>query len=441
MSGSIQLLRIGCGCTLRRPKSIRRARLQNTRNSPIYSWRHTFTSLANFDFLRLWLSMVLLWGGFHMQSVARGLLVYDITESSTILGLVSAAGNLPLGALALFGGAIADRVDRKRLIQIGHGAIAMTRLVGAVSISMGFVTWELLLVVSTLQGVFVAFVNPALYAITPQIVGHQKLGNAIALNTAALSTASLVAPAVGGVLYGIVGPGGVYYAITIMAAMSMVLTISIPKVKESVAVIGSEKTASMMSGIMEGLRNVWRNPLLLSLLAYGLVTTHLTNPFGFLLPVVVVDVYHQESEAYGLLVSLMGLGALIGSLVVASLGQTRRGVLLVMGSFAVGSALLLVASVPVYSAGAAVLIVFGFGNAVHLTLSQTLVLEHVDDRFRGRTTSIFTMNAGLMPFSVVLVAFAFDVLGSRLTIGIMAVGLLIASSVVITTQKRIRELK
>jgi MFS family permease len=346
-----------------------------------------------------------------------------------------------LGALALFGGAIADRMDRKRLIQIGQGAIAITRLVGAVSITMGFVSWELLLVISTLQGVFVAFVNPALYAITPQIVGQEKLGNAIALNTAALSTAALVAPTVGGVLYGIVGPGGVYYAISIMAVMSMVLTISIPKIKDTVAAIGPAKTTSIMSGIKEGLRNVWRNPLLLSLLAYGLVTNHLSNPFGFLLPVVVVDVYHQESEAYGLLISLMGLGALIGSLVVASLGKTRRGIVLVMGSFLAGSALLLVASVPVYFAGAAVLIVFGFGNAVHLTLSQTLVLEHVEDRFRGRTTSIFTMNAGLLPFSVLLVAFAFDALGSRFTIGIMAVGLLIASSIVISTQKRIRELK
>ena len=376
-----------------------------------------------------------------MQSVARGLLVYEMTESSTILGLVSAGGNLPLGALALFGGAIADRMDRKRLIQIGHGAIAITRLVGAISITMGFVSWEILLVVSTLQGVFVAFVNPALYAITPQIVGQEKLGNAIALNTAAMSTAALVAPAIGGVLYGVVGPGGVYYAISIMAAMSMLLTISIPKIKDTVLAVGPAKRANMMSGIMEGLRNVWRNPLLLSLLAYGLVTNHLSNPFGFLLPVVVVDVYHQESEAYGLLISLMGLGALIGSLVVASMGRTRRGVVLVLGSFVAGSALLLLASIPVYFAGAALLVVFGFGNAVHLTLSQTLVLEHVEDRFRGRTTSIFTMNAGLLPFSVLLVAFAFDALGSRFTIGIMAVGLLIASSIVISTQKRIRELK
>ena len=113
-------------------------------------------------------------------------------------------------------------------------------------------------------------------------------------------------------------------------------------------------------------------------------------------------------------------GLLLCSLVVASLGRKRRGILLVFGSFAAGSALLLVASVPVYFAGAAVLAVFGFGNAVHLTLSQTLVLEHVEDRFRGRITSIFTMNAGLLPFSVLLVAFAFDALGSRFTIGIMA---------------------
>jgi predicted MFS family arabinose efflux permease len=384
--------------------------------------------------------MVLLWGGFYMQSVARGLLVYDITESSTILGLVSAGGNLPLGAFALFGGAIADRMDRKSLIQIGHGAIAVTRLVGAISITMGFVIWELLLVVSVLQGVFVAFVNPALHAITPQIVGQEKLGNAIALNTAALSTAALVAPAVGGVLYGIVGPGGVYYAITAMAFLSMALTISIPRPKDLVDPTVSPATTNMMSGILEGLSNVWLNPLLLALLAYGLVINHLANPFGFLLPVVVVDVYHQESEAYGLLISLMGLGALTGSLVVASLGGKWRGLILIMGSFASGTALLLVASVPLYTAGAAVLVVFGFGNAVHLTLSQTLVLENVEDRFRGRTTSIFTMNAALLPFSVLLVAFAFDALGARPTMGLLATGLLVTSMVVLTTQRRIREL-
>ena len=385
--------------------------------------------------------MVLLWGGFHMQSVARGLLVYDITGSSTILGLVSAGGSLPFGALALFGGAIADRMDRKRLIQIGHGAIAVTRLVGAVSISMGFVTWGLLLVVSTIQGVFVAFVNPALYAITPQIVGQEKLGNAIALNTAALSTAALVAPAVGGVLYGVIGPGGVYYAITAMAVISMLLTISIPRITDMSGAPGSSKTTGIMSGIMEGLTNVWRSPLLLALLVFGLVSNHLANPFGYLLPVVVVDVYHQESEAYGLLISLMGLGALIGSLVVASLGAKRRGLVLVFGPFAAGAALLLVASVPLYLAGAAMLVVFGFGNAVHLTLSQTLVLENVEDRFRGRTTSIFMMNSGLLPFTVILVAFAFDALGARPTIGFMATGLLVTSVVVLTTQRRIRELK
>ena len=196
----------------------------------------------------------------------------------------------------------------------------------------------------------------------------------------------------------------------------------------------------ILSGIGEGLKNVWRSPLLLALLAYGFVSNHLANPFGFLLPVVVVDVYHQEAEAYGLLISLMGLGALIGALVVASLGGKKRGLLLIMGSCTAGAALLLVASVPLYIVGAGVLVVFGLGNAVHLTQSQTLVLEHVEDRFRGRTTSIFTMNAGLLPFTVILVAFAFDSLGSRFTIGILAMGLLVASLIVLSTQRKIREL-
>ena len=406
------------------------------RARPTSSWRHTFASLSDPDFLRLWIGMLLLWGGFQMQAITRGFLVYEMTGSAKILGLVGAGGSLPFLVLGPFAGAIADRVERKRLIQIGHGAVGVVRLLVAVSITTGTVSWVILLVASMLQGALVCFMLPAGQALVPQIVGRDKLSNAIALNAAGMSTASLVGPALGGVLYAIVGPDGVYYAIGSMALVSMALTISIPRT------VGAAKRShsSVLADIKAGLSYMRATPVVLVLLAIGVANAHLTAPLSHLLPVFVVDVYHREAAAYGLLLSMIGLGSLVGALGCASLGRRRRGWLLIMGSFTSGAAMLLVASVSWYLAAVGFMVVLGLGSAAHQALNQALVLENVEDEYRGRVISIFMMHFGLVPFGVLLAAVAVDELGSQYTMGVLAVALLAVSTTVMVTQKRLRGL-
>ena len=368
--------------------------------------------------------MLLLWCGFQMQAIARGFLVYEMTGSAKILGLVGAGGSLPFLVLGPFAGAIADRVERKRLIQIGHGAVAVVRLLVAVSITTGTVNWVILLVASMIQGALVCFMLPAGQALVPQIVGRDKLSNAIALNAAGMSTASLVGPALGGVLYAIVGPDGVYYAIWAMALASMALTISIPRT------VGAARRSysSVLGDIKAGLLYMRATPLVLVLLAIGVANLHLTAPLSHLLPVFVVDVYHGEAAAFGLLLSMIGLGSLVGALGCAALGRRRRGWLLIMGSFTSGAAMLLVASVSWYFAAVGFMVVLGLGSAVHQALNQALVLENVEDEYRGRVISIFMMHSGLVPFGVLLAAVAIDELGGQFTIGVLAVALLAVST-------------
>ena len=137
-------------------------------------------------------------GGMQMQMLARGYLVYDITGSAGKLGLVAAGSAIPMLTLALFGGAIADRMNRKLIIQLGQTIGAVLAVAVALMIIAGYVTWQLLFLVSVIQGAMFAFMMPARQAIIPQLVGKNNLSNAMALNAAAMSALTLTAPAVAG---------------------------------------------------------------------------------------------------------------------------------------------------------------------------------------------------------------------------------------------------
>ena len=137
--------------------------------------------------------------------------------------------------------------------------------------------------------------------------------------------------------------------------------------------------------------------MLLILVMVALVTTILAMPFRFILPVFVVDVYKQGPESMGLLVGLMGAGAMVGALYVASIGRKNRGLLLIISSFISAIGLMLIALIPIYSAAAMIMLFLGLGDAGRMSLNQSLLIEEADDAFRGRVMSIYMLNFGLMP--------------------------------------------
>jgi predicted MFS family arabinose efflux permease len=158
------------------------------------------------------------------------------------------------------------------------------------------------------------------------------------------------------------------------------------------------------------------------------------------MPVFIVDIYHLGPDSMGLLVAIMGGGSLVGSLLIASTGAWKRGLLLILGSLASGIALLLIALIPLYSAAAVIMILLGLGDSSRRTLNQSLIMEEVDDAYRGRVMSIFMMNFGLTPFGVLPAGIVSDWLGGQWAIGMLAVLLLVVSVVVWATQKRLREI-
>lgn len=374
-------------------------------------------------------------GGMQMLLLAHSYLVYDLKSSALLLGLVTAAFPMPLLVFSLYGGAIADRLERKRIIQVGQTVAALVAFFIAVSVTNDSVTWVHLFVGAMLVGAAFSFVGPARQAIIPQLVGQQQLNNAMAINAAGMSVSTLLAPTAAGVIYATLGAGAVYYLVGSMILVSVFLTARLPKLTAATG----RGSATIAGDIGAGLSYVKSNPLTMVLLVMGLVTALLAMPFRFLMPVFVVDVYHHGPRAMGLMVTLLGLGSLVGSLVIASLGSWRRGLVLMAGTFVTGVALLMVALLPYYFVALGLMVLLGLGDSARRTLNQALIMEVSEDQYRGRVMSVFMLSFALMPLGVLPASLLVQFWGGQVSIGILAGLLLFTSTIILVTQKRLRD--
>ncbi|MCY4578860.1 MAG: MFS transporter [Chloroflexi bacterium] len=397
-------------------------------------FRRTFESLGNFNFALLWISMLFLMAGTQMQMLAQGYLAYEITGSGTILGVISLGIAVPLLTVPLFGGALADKIDRKLLIQGAQLVAALLALVLGVMIHAGIISWQHLLISSMVQGALFSFMMPARQAIIPQLVGQNRLSNAMALNAAGMSAMTMGAPAVAGFMYDWAGPWNLYYFIAALSFISVVLTGLIKPTGDPIP----KKQTAVMRDIWDGITYIARQRILVVLLVVGLITTILAMPFRFILPVFVVDIYRQEADSMGLLTAIMGFGAMAGAMYVAAIGRKNRGMLLIISSMLSGAGLLLVAAIPIYSAAAFIMVILGMGDAGRMSLNQALLIELSDNEYRGRVMSIFMLNFGFMPLGTFPAGLMIDYIGGQAVIGMMGVALIAVTVVIFVTQRQLR---
>ncbi len=227
-----------------------------------------------------------------------------------------------------------------------------------------------LFAVSVVDGVIFSFVVPARNALMPRIVARELVANRLALNAAAMRMTTLLAPAAGGLLYACIGPAGVYLVIAALELLAVIFTGMIRFRGGS----DSAPAQTLLQEIAVGLLYIARSPLLVELLAPGLFTALPEFPFRAMLPAMVVDVYARSADALGLLLSIMGSGAIIGSLLVASLRPGRRGLVLIGGAAASGLAMGMITLVPMYALAAGFMVPLGIGDAVRRSLNLALVV-------------------------------------------------------------------
>ena len=400
-------------------------------------WRYTFSSLAIRDYRYFYLGIVVVTGGSHAMGIARNYLVWELTGSAKLVGVVTAGLTVPALGLALFGGVLADRFDRKLIVQTYNLTKAGIALFVALSMTFKQITWVHLLIAAVVQGAAWSFYSPARNSMIPRLVGRDRLSNAMALQGAQVSAMSLAGPALAGVLYTVIGPESLHYLIAITGLAGFWFTSKVPRLAPE----NTGERPAVLSDIREGLVYIKNDPMLITFLAMAVATIMLAHPFTQLLPVFVSEVYGQEAGAYGLMIGLTGLGSLIGALMIAAVGPRRRGLLLVTGGVLTGLAVILTSAFPVYLVGLGFMVVFGFGEAARRTLNQALILEHTDDRFRGRVISLYTLSAGIIPIGVLPAGIAMDVWRSQPTVAGLGVLMVAFFLLVLVTQRRVRELR
>lgn len=372
-------------------------REETSRLTTVSGWRATFSSLQNRNYRRYWLSTMASFAAMQMQLVVRGWLVYELTDSALALGLVSAGAGLSILIFSLYGGVITDRVDKRKLLISTQAISGIVTLVIAVLISTGAIALWHLVLASVVSGSVLAFNLPTRQAIIPELVEKDQIMNAVALGSGAMNLNRVVAPALGGVLVGVIGIDGVYYLMVCCHVVAVSLMLRVPPL----GVPARESGGSFHSDIREGLRYVRGRPVLVALLAMAVAPIVFGLPYQMLMPIFAVDVLDVGVSGLGYLMAAVGIGALAGSIFVASLGNYRRkGMLLLVSCGLFGVFLVAFANSGSFYLSLFLLLGVGVANSSYLAVNNTLLQMNVEDGMRGRVMSMYMMTVGLFPLAV-----------------------------------------
>ena len=401
----------------------------------------TFSSFSNPAFRLFFGAMLGQMAGMNMQMMARSLLVYRLTGSATALGVMGLANAIPMIFFSLFGGVIADRVQKKYVLLAGQASSAVISLAIALLLTFEILSiqragsWWILIVAGLFQGMVMGLMMPSRQAIIRDLVGRRQLMNAISLNTLGMNFLRLVAPAMAGFLVEFTGFAGVYYAMTGAYIIATGLTLFLP-LTGTMSLKGSGALAYMG----EGFSYIRRETTILLILLVTLFAVVLSMPYMMLLPVFTEDILKVGASGMGALVSFSGIGAIIGSLVLASLPNKKRGLMLMASGVLMGLALMAFAFSESWHISLIVMIFIGVGQTGRMALGSTLLQYYTDPTYRGRVMSFMMMEFGLSNFAVFLAAVLADVIGVQWTVGGMAFLLVIMSVGALILVPRIRRL-
>lgn len=323
-----------------------------------------------------------------MQSTAQGYLIYQLTQSPAYLGYISFAAGVPIWFLTLYGGVIADRVPRRTLLFITQIGMMLTALVLALLIFTNqILPWHVLMA-SFCLGIITAFDGPTRQVFVIELVGKEDLTNAIALNASIFHTATVLGPAIGGIVYALAGPAWCF-TINALSYVAILIALRFIKIEPRPRVV---RNGSAFSQLREGLSYVARTEPLRTLLIDLTLTIMLGFSVVTLIPAWAVDVLGGDVKTNGLLLSGRGGGALLGALMIAFLGSRRmRGKLLATASFSLPLMLLTFSLIRWIPGSVIAMAGIGWSLIVTANVTNALVQTSVPDEMRGRVMSLYML--------------------------------------------------
>ena len=407
------------------------------RKRSIGLFARTFRSFRYRNFRWLWFGAFTSTTGYFVAQIAESWYIYQQTSSESLLGLTAFLNGLPILLLSVLGGVLADRMDRRHLL-IGSQLLQMSAAFGLfVLFFTGRIEVWHILVAAFVAGLGQAFGGPAYQALTPSLVPKKHLPNAIALLSIQFNLAGVVGGPIGGALFAVVGPAMCFLinGLSFLAVIASLLVLRVPFVRRS----GQPK---MLRSLLEGFRAVHASTIFRSLMLLAVVAAFCGVPIHLLLPAFAQDVYALEAEGYSWMRGALALGAVLGALAVASLGNaSRKGrnaltMQLFLGATILGFALtgtLWVAMPLLLVSGGAILAVF--------TSLTALVQLNLSEELRGRVMSVHnTAFRGAMPLSNVSCGFAAEKFGARNVLGINGAVLMLVAGWFLFGRNEVKDL-
>jgi len=347
--------------------------------------------------------------GTWIQAVAQSWLVFQLTNSAFLLGVVGFLSSVPVFVLSLFGGVLADRVNKRNILIFTQTAFMLLAFVLAVLTYLKLITTGQIMFIAVLNGVVMAFDAPSRQSVVVELVGKKHLSNAIALSSVAFNSSRIIGPAIAGLLVSYIGMSGCFFVngISFFAVIIALLLIKIDNGKVP------NKNKKAWHDLIEGVVFIKNNRLLLLLIMIVGVMSLFGVSYVILMPIFANQVLNVGVRGLGVLMSGVGFGALIGALMLARLGDFQH-----KGKFLVGSIFIFSFSLVVFSLSRnyifsiIVLSLLGGSSVTAMALINTLLQTRVNDELRGRVMSMFMLTfAGIMPFGNLIAGSLSQIIG------------------------------
>lgn len=351
--------------------------------------------------------------GTWLQNVALGWLVFQLTKSAYLVGLIAAIELLPVLFFALFAGVIVDRYPKRKVIIIEQSlALVVAAILGILTLS-GHITVLQIAVLAFLLGITDAIDKPARQAFVVDMVGKKDMTSAIALNAGTFNAARVIGPAVAGTLIALYGTGWAFI-INAMSFIFVIIAIYMISVDDS----PHPSNLHPWQAVKNGLSYSFGIPHIKILLIFTSITAIFGWSYATLLPVVINTIFHQGASALGYFYGASGAGALVATVLVSTLAKKVNPLKLIIVGNAIFALSIIGFTLTTAVFSAIVSLFFaGLGIIIQFATIQTMIQHSIADEFRGRVMSIYVvMFMGMMPFGSYLAGFLAEHIGPSFTI-------------------------
>jgi MFS family permease len=394
----------------------------------------TFAALRGRNYRFYWVGLVFYVLGHRAEYVTFAWLTWEVTHDPLSLGYLGLAQGVPLVLFQLFGGVLADRTDRLRLLLVTTILTALALTIAFVLTALGLVRLPHLLVLAALSNTFRAFDEPSRLSLIPELVERARLSNAIALGSIPWQAGRMIGPSIAGILIAAFG-GAVGLAMAAGASYVALVLYSRLRVTSHIPA----RDGHVLGQFLEGLSFVAHNFVFASLIALALFNSLFGLSYVTLLPIFADWYFASGSTGFGLLNAAHGVGALVGTLTIATIATriARPGTTLLMGAAGLGILLMTFSQAPTMAVAIPALVLVGFSNTFYLTQVSTFIQQGVPDQLRGRVLSLYSLCWNLLPIGGLLAGALAAAVDARFAI-LCGGAVVAANALLLLTSARLR---